>query len=98
MLHNWLRYRRHIERNPRVMSGEPCIAGTRMPTEMVYDGIHTHRNYPDPIGTFVDWYDDLFTREQAIAALWYESLPHRRFQRWWDEHGFSIVWNRDREW
>lgn len=86
-LATWLDYRRRIARDPLIMSGEACIAGTRIPTDMLYrvlmnpDGgaVWVMREYPHI--TIVD----------MQAVTWYEELPHRRFGRWWDEHGWSLV-------
>lgn len=69
-----------------------------MPTEVVYfQVVHAYGNDPDPVSSFNQAYDANYDRDDVLAAVWYENLPHRRFQRWWDEHGWSIVRNRDLE-
>lgn len=94
----WLRYLRRIERNPEIQHGEPCIAGTRMPTWTVqaYFGPHEPNIYMFPY--WQEQYGEHYTLDDLKAAYWYESLPHRRIQRWWEEHGWSVVRNRDRGW
>lgn len=98
MLHHfatWSDYRRRITRDHRIMSGEPCIAGTRMPTRIVHD--YFGSNWPG-LHLLPYWrqnYGDHYSLEDLRAAIWYENLPHRRLGRWWAERGFSIVRNRD---
>lgn len=66
--------RPRIVSNPGIMHGAPCIAGTRIPTEMVrsfdYDAITIRDQYPT------------LTYDQINTCIVYELRWHRRLRRW----------------
>ena len=62
----WWEPKREIRLNPKIQFGSPCIAGTRVPTSVVYDSAMAG----DPKESMVDDYG--VTMEQVEAALDWE--------------------------
>jgi len=50
--------------NPKIMSGTPCFAGTRVPVQTLFDYLQAG----DPLDEFLDDFPTV-SREQAIAVL-----------------------------
>jgi len=50
--------------NPKIMSGTPCFAGTRVPVQTLFDYLQAG----DPLDEFLDDFPTV-SREQAIALL-----------------------------
>ena len=50
--------------NPRIMSGTPCFAGTRVPVQTLFDYLEAG----DPIDEFLDDFPTV-SREMAVALL-----------------------------
>jgi uncharacterized protein (DUF433 family) len=53
-----------ITRDPEIMSGTPCFAGTRVPVQTLFDYLEDGA----PIDEFLEDFETV-TREMAIAAL-----------------------------
>jgi uncharacterized protein (DUF433 family) len=66
-----------IRRNPKIMSGALCFAGTRVPVRILFSYLeHGH-----DIDYFLDGFPSV-SREQAVAVLTHtlESLEHETLQ------------------
>ena len=50
--------------NPKIMSGTPCFAGTRVPVQTLFDYLEAG----DPLDEFLDNFPTV-SRKQAIALL-----------------------------
>jgi uncharacterized protein (DUF433 family) len=50
--------------NPKIMSGTPCFAGTRVPVQTLFDYLEAG----DPLNEFLDDFPTV-SRQQAIAVL-----------------------------
>ena len=50
--------------NPKIMSGTPCFAGTRVPAQTLFDYLEAG----DPLEEFLDDFPTV-SRQQAIALL-----------------------------
>ena len=53
-----------IQRDPEIMSGTPCFAGTRVPIRNLFDALARGRGLDD----FLDGFPTV-SREQALAVL-----------------------------
>ena len=53
-----------ITRNPEIMSGAPCFAGTRVPVQTLFDYLEQGPGLDEFLEDF-----DSVSREMAIAAL-----------------------------
>lgn len=62
------RFAKYIEKNPKIHSGMPIIAGTRVTVAEIIDYLETDKNVSDIIKTLKKA-DVLVTEEEIFAAL-----------------------------
>ena len=62
-----INYKNHIESNPEVMVGKPCIKGTRVPVDLILRKINNGYSVED----LLDAYPRL-TKNDIEACLYYE--------------------------
>ena len=60
-------YKNHIESNPKIMVGKPCIKGTRIPVDLILRKINNGYSVED----LLDAYPRL-TKNDIEACLYYE--------------------------
>jgi uncharacterized protein (DUF433 family) len=60
-------YKNHIESNPEIMVGKPCIKGTRIPVDMISNKINNGYSVED----LLDAYPRI-TKEDIEACMIYE--------------------------
>jgi uncharacterized protein (DUF433 family) len=82
--------RPHISIDPGIQFGQPCIAGTRIPTEALAGRVFAG----DSVATVMYGYD--LDRHQVPLACWYEGTMGRkryrkRWEKWADEHFASLA-------
>ena len=57
-------YKKHIESNPEIMFGKPCIKGTRVPADLILRHLASGWSFEDLLQSF-----PRITREDIIACL-----------------------------
>ncbi len=67
-----LAYQNHIETNPNIMFGKPCVKGTRVPVDLILEKLGNGETMED----LLDAYPRI-SKESVLACLTYASFSLR---------------------